>query len=203
MKKLKNKRGFSLVELMVVVAIMGTLAAIAIPAYNEYRKSAKKTAYKTDLLSLHKGWQAFGVELDSYCERETTPKVAGFKHVGMESLVNSNLYLSNPGKVNMIGFSQSSSACLVDHDGDGGTTAVAQATAPLVSATTGVFGIGIADAATTDDPHCELDVADYLMGVFGHISGDDFTAFEINENGVVEDQGDSLTNAQFTSTCDV
>ena len=48
--KLTKKRGFSLVELMVVVAIMGTLAAIAIPAYNEYRKSAKKTAYRTDLL---------------------------------------------------------------------------------------------------------------------------------------------------------
>ena len=56
---LKNKKGFSLVELMVVVAIMGTLAAIAIPAYNEYRKSAKKAAYKADLSSLHKGWLSF------------------------------------------------------------------------------------------------------------------------------------------------
>ena len=88
----KSKRGFSLVELMVVVAIMGTLAAIAIPAYNEYRRSAKKSAYKADLTSLHKGWLAFGVELDSFCERDTSPVEASLGNVGMSSLVSSSLY---------------------------------------------------------------------------------------------------------------
>ena len=88
----KSKRGFSLVELMVVVAIMGTLAAIAIPAYNEYRKSAKKAAYRADLSSLHKGWLAFGVELDSFCRRETSPTSATIAAVGMESLYSSELY---------------------------------------------------------------------------------------------------------------
>ena len=92
---LKNKRGFSLVELMVVVAIMGTLATIAIPAYNEYRKSAKKTAYKTDMLSVHKGWLAFGVELDSFCLRETQPRSASITSIGMQSLLNSKLYGKN------------------------------------------------------------------------------------------------------------
>ena len=91
-KKLKNKRGFSLVELMVVVAIMGVLASIAIPAFNNYRKSAKSNAYKADLTSLHKGWQAFGVELDSFCERETLPADANITNVGMQSLLNSKLY---------------------------------------------------------------------------------------------------------------
>ena len=94
MKNLKQKsnRGFSLVELMVVVAIMGTLASIAIPAFNSYRKSAKKSAYKADLTALHKGWQAFGVELDSFCERETQPATPSFSSVGMNSLTNSKLY---------------------------------------------------------------------------------------------------------------
>ncbi len=90
--KLTKKRGFSLVELMVVVAIMGTLAAIAIPAYNEYRKSAKKTAYKTDMLGFHKGMLAFGVELDSYCERDTAPEEVSISNIGMGSLVSSKLY---------------------------------------------------------------------------------------------------------------
>ena len=68
------------------------MASIAVPAFNNYRKAAKKNAYKTDLTALHKGWQAFGVELDSYCERETSPQSASITTVGMESLLTSKLY---------------------------------------------------------------------------------------------------------------
>ena len=43
-KLTKNKKGFTLVELMVVVAIIGVLTLIAVPVYNNVTENARKKA---------------------------------------------------------------------------------------------------------------------------------------------------------------
>ncbi len=61
-----SQRGFSLVELMVVVAIIGVLASIAIPSINKYIAKARQTEAKTQLSSLYTSEKAFFAEYTAY-----------------------------------------------------------------------------------------------------------------------------------------
>lgn len=64
-----NQAGFSLVELMVVVAIIGILASLAIPSIGKYMAKARQSEAKTQLSSLYTAEKAFYAEYTAYDAR--------------------------------------------------------------------------------------------------------------------------------------
>jgi type IV pilus assembly protein PilA len=66
---LKNQKGFSLVELMIVVAIIGILAAIAIPNFQKFQEKAKQSEAKGNLGGIFTAEQAFYAEYSAFTTR--------------------------------------------------------------------------------------------------------------------------------------
>lgn len=68
----ENEKGFTLIELMIVIAIVGILAGIAIQQFTVYRTRSLNSAAKADLRNAATAQEAYFVTNEQYCATVAT-----------------------------------------------------------------------------------------------------------------------------------
>ena len=79
MRKLWKAKGFTLLELLVAIGILGILAAFAIPQYLAYRRNTFVAAVKSDLRNAAIIQEAYFAENESYTQSLPTLLSYGFR----------------------------------------------------------------------------------------------------------------------------
>lgn len=76
-KILKNKKGFTLVELMVVVAILGILVAVAVPVYNNVTTDAKAKTCAANVRTIESAITIYEAKNGEISDAKTAEQLKG------------------------------------------------------------------------------------------------------------------------------
>ena len=83
----QKQQGFTLIELMIVVAIIGILAAVALPAYQDYTARAQASEAVSLTSGIKTGVAEFYQSEGGYPSATTTPALSTFQASGTYSAV--------------------------------------------------------------------------------------------------------------------
>ncbi len=111
MKNIRSNKGFTLVEIMIVVVIIGLLAAMAIPAFQKVRQASRQKTILNNIRQLSAAADQYFLE-------------AGVSTVASSALIGSDKYIKNP--INIVASEVyptpivAGAGYSISYDGDGG-----------------------------------------------------------------------------------
>lgn len=117
MKSIKNlRKGFTLVEIMIVVAIIGLLAAIAIPNFVRARESAQTNSCINNLRQIDGAIQQWALENRAATgDAVTGGDIAGYLGRGTGATINTDIVCPGSGTYTVAAVGTSPTCDITDH----------------------------------------------------------------------------------------
>ncbi|MGF1779349.1 pilin [Vibrio nomapromontoriensis] len=101
MRKTNKQQGFTLIELMIVVAVIGVLAAVALPQYQKYVAKAEAASALATLSGLKSNIETYTLEKGSFPNSSDSgvKELLGFPSSLSGAITSSRVGVSSAGKV--------------------------------------------------------------------------------------------------------
>ena len=113
----RKQTGFTIVELLIVIVIIGILAAITIVAYNGIQNRANDTAVQNDLNGFAKKMSLYQADNSSFPLALSITMDIRFSRNSYATTLNNLYYCSDGGKYSMAAQSKSGNRYVVSSDG--------------------------------------------------------------------------------------
>ena len=119
--RIKGQKGFTLIELMIVVAIIGILAAIAIPNFLQYQLRARQSEARTNLAAIKTSEVSFqAIARKSYQGLGLPPELPGMPVAQLAAQAEYDKLKADPSKFDELARKDSDEQSALGDTGTGG-----------------------------------------------------------------------------------
>ena len=106
-----NNRGFTLIELMIVIAIIGIILAIGLPSYNSYVLRSNRTEALTSMVDLQLAEEKFRMSNNSYYSQTETLTENGLYSIAITGVSGSGYTITATAQGDQVGDEASGVSC--------------------------------------------------------------------------------------------